>query len=172
MNLPLLLTGSRIVLILPFAMAFYFAPPWVSTAIFVVASLTDWLDGFLARRWQQTSALGAFLDPLADKLLVTTALILLVGRYPDSPWLMFCTLLIIHRELVVTGLRAHFSSPKHAAALTVSAWGKAKTALQMVALVSLLWTERGLFEWGLFLLISATLLTLISLIAYLKQLWH
>ena len=135
-SLPNILTVSRILAIPPFVAAFYLPSPaaeWATFALFVAASLTDWLDGWLARRWRQTSELGALLDPIADKLLVAAALVMLAGagRAP-----VLAVLVILARELMVSGLREYMAT--RSLSLPVTQLAKWKTATQMAALCLLL----------------------------------
>jgi len=177
LNLPNLLTWLRIVLIPLFVGIFYFEKSWVSipnqnlvaTVIFTGAAITDWLDGWLARRWNQTSAFGAFLDPVADKLMVAAALIILVqlGRL-DA----IIALIIIGREIAISALREWMAKIGEARSVAVSALGKVKTVSQMLAIPLLLYhDELGAFDpqrWGTWLIYIAAVLTLISMLWYLK----
>ncbi len=167
MTLPLWLTLGRMFLIPPLVVAFYALPPAVALGLFLLAAVTDWLDGYLARRWHQTSALGAWLDPLADKLLVATALLLLVST-SHSVWLTVMAVILVNRELAVTALRGYLGeqAPPLAAAVAVSFWGKGKTAAQLVALSLLLTREPTAFALGLGLLTVATALSLGSFLEY------
>ncbi len=156
---------------------FYFEKSWVSipnqnlvaTVIFTGAAITDWLDGWLARRWNQTSAFGAFLDPVADKLMVAAALIILVqlGRL-DA----IIALIIIGREITISALREWMAKIGEARSVAVSALGKVKTVSQMLAIPLLLYhDELGAFDpqrWGTWLIYIAAVLTLISMLWYLK----
>ena len=113
-NLPNILTMLRIVLIPIFVVVFYVEEPWASygaAAVFGAAALTDWLDGYLARRLNQTTPFGAFLDPVADKLIVVTALVLLVGHHSDL-WLTLPAIIIVGREIVVSALREWMADPR------------------------------------------------------------
>jgi CDP-diacylglycerol---glycerol-3-phosphate 3-phosphatidyltransferase len=177
LNLPNLLTWLRIVLIPLFVGIFYFEKSWVSipnqnlvaTVIFTGAAITDWLDGWLARRWNQTSAFGAFLDPVADKLMVAAALIILVqlGRL-DA----IIALIIIGREITISALREWMAKIGEARSVAVSALGKVKTVSQMLAIPLLLYhDELGAFDpqrWGTWLIYIAAVLTLVSMVWYLK----
>jgi cardiolipin synthase len=177
LNLPNLLTWLRIVLIPLFVGIFYFEKSWVSipnqnlvaTVIFTGAAITDWLDGWLARRWNQTSAFGAFLDPVADKLMVAAALIILVqlGRL-DA----IIALIIIGREITISALREWMAKIGEARSVAVSALGKVKTVSQMLAIPLLLYhDELGAFDpqrWGTWLIYIAAVLTLVSMLWYLK----
>jgi len=176
-NLPNLLTWLRILLIPLFVGIFYFKVSWVSepnqnlvaTIIFTVAAITDWLDGWLARKLNQTSAFGAFLDPVADKLMVAAALITLVqlGRV-DA----IIALIIIGREITISALREWMAQIGSGKSVAVSLLGKIKTVFQMVAIPLLLYHDRiGVFDpqfWGTWLIYIAALLTLISMAYYLK----
>jgi CDP-diacylglycerol--glycerol-3-phosphate 3-phosphatidyltransferase/cardiolipin synthase len=177
LNLPNLLTWLRIVLIPLFVGIFYFEKSWVSepnqnlvaTIIFTAAAITDWLDGWLARRLNQTSAFGAFLDPVADKLMVAAALIILVqlGRV-DA----IIALIIIGREITISALREWMAQIGQARSVAVSLIGKIKTVSQMIAIPLLLYhDELGGFDpqrWGTWLIYIAAVLTLISMAWYLK----
>jgi CDP-diacylglycerol--glycerol-3-phosphate 3-phosphatidyltransferase len=169
-NLPIALTLFRIVLVPPI-MVFLISSSRVSVliaaAIFVTASFTDWLDGRMARRWNQVTKLGTLLDPVADKLLVAAALISLVHVDMIAAWM---AMLIIGRELAVTGLRGIALSM--GAVVPASSLGKAKTVAQFVAL-TLLILEKGLApDPGLFQLVSrsalwvALVLTVVSGVDY------
>ena len=140
-NLPNILTWLRIWLIPLFVAVFYLPHAWlhehtanvIGTALFALASVTDWLDGWLARKWGVVTVLGKFLDPLADKLIVMAALVMLIplGRVPA--WAVF---VILAREMVVTGLRSIASS--EGVVIAASDLGKYKTIFQMVAIIGLL----------------------------------
>ena len=176
-NLPNLLTWLRIVLIPLFVGIFYFEKSWVSAAnqnlvatiIFTAAAVTDWLDGWLARKLNQTSAFGAFLDPVADKLMVAAALIILVqlGRV-DA----IVALIIIGREIAISALREWMAQIGAARSVAVSVLGKVKTISQMVAIPLLLYHDPiGSFsplQIGTWLIYLAALLTLASMAYYLK----
>lgn len=176
-NLPNLLTWLRIILIPLFVGIFYFEKSWVSapnqnlvaTIIFTAAAITDWLDGWLARRLNQTSAFGAFLDPVADKLMVAAALIILVQLERVDA---IIALIIIGREIAISALREWMANIGKAKSVTVSFLGKIKTASQMVAIPLLLYHDRiGGFDpqrVGTWLIYLAALLTLGSMAYYLK----
>lgn len=180
-NIPILLTWLRIVLI-PLLIGIYYVPEsWASlqernliaTLVFVVAGLTDWFDGYLARRWEQSTPFGAFLDPVADKLMVTVALVLLVEEHANL-WLSLPAVIIIGREIVVSALREWMAELGARAQVAVSRLGKWKTAAQMVALVILLGNPPQLTVWvgmGYVLLIIAAALTLWSMLQYLLAAW-
>jgi cardiolipin synthase len=177
LNIPNLLTWLRIVLIPLFVGIFYFEKSWVSlpnqnlvaTVIFTLAAVTDWFDGWLARKLNQTSAFGAFLDPVADKLMVAAALIILLqlGRI-DA----IVTLIIIGREIAISALREWMALLGESKSIAVSFVGKFKTASQMVAIPLLLYDDPlGAFDphvVGTWLIYIAAALTLISMFYYLK----
>src|SRR5215212_1931542 len=145
-NIPNLLTWLRIVLIPLFVGIFYFEKSWVSepnqnlvaTVIFTAAAITDWLDGWLARRWNQTTAFGAFLDPVADKVMVAAALITLVQLYRVDA---IVALIIIGREITISALREWMAKIGEAKSVAVSALGKLKTISQMLAIPLLLYHD-------------------------------
>lgn len=174
MNIPNILTLLRIILIPVFVGTFYL--PWsaaneITTIIFALAVATDWFDGYLARRWNQTSAFGAFLDPVADKLIVSTALVFLVQANP-SPWVAIPAAVIIGREITISALREWMAEIGQRTKVAVSMVGKIKTTAQMTALLLLLYKEPFLtlpiYEIGFVLLYIAAILTLWSMIVYLR----
>ncbi len=180
-NLPNILTLLRIALIPVFAVLFYLPVPWAHvavTVVFAIAAITDWLDGYLARRWQQTSAFGAFLDPVADKLMVAAALVMLVDVNP-TPFsdllLVLPAVVIIGREIVISALREWMAEIGDRTSVAVSTIGKIKTSAQMLALLLLLYREPlGEFptaEIGFVLLYVAAGLTLWSMVIYLRAAW-
>jgi CDP-diacylglycerol--glycerol-3-phosphate 3-phosphatidyltransferase len=146
----------------------------LSALLFAVAAVTDWMDGYLARRWGQVSHLGAFLDPVADKLMVAVALVLLVEAHP-SPVLALPAAVIIGREITVSALREWMAELGARSRVAVSAVGKFKTGAQMVA-ITLLILHQPLFGLpiyaiGLFLFYLAAILTLWSMLIYLRLAW-
>lgn len=171
-NVPNILTLIRIGAI-PLLMGVFVIPGWpgyvASAVIFLLAAVTDWVDGYWARRYQQTSAFGAFLDPVADKLMVATALVLLTA---DERAPAILTVIIIGREITISALREWMAEIGKRAAVAVSWMGKFKTAAQMVAIVLLLLhgPVYGLDAhfWGTVLLTLAAILTLWSMILYLR----
>ncbi len=176
-TIPNLLTLLRIALIPVFVVVFYWPTPWsrvLCTLIFGAAALTDWLDGYLARRWQQTSPLGAFLDPVADKLMVTAVLVLLVQADP-RPLVALPAAVIIGREVTVSALREWMAETGARAEVAVSMVGKLKTTAQMVALLLLIWQAPlwgiPIQTLGLICLYVAVLLTLWSMVLYLQAAW-
>ncbi|GEN22300.1 CDP-diacylglycerol--glycerol-3-phosphate 3-phosphatidyltransferase [Halomonas cupida] len=175
MNIPNLLTLARIVFIPLLVVLFYLPFSWsmpVAAALFALASITDWLDGYLARRWDQSTPFGAFLDPVADKLMVVVALALLIEDY-DAMWLTLPALVIIGREIVISALREWMAEMGKRGSVAVSWIGKVKTTLQMVALLLLLAFPAGhlIAELGVVILYVAALLTLSSMIQYLRAAW-
>ena len=175
-NIPNLLTWLRILLIPVFVTAFYLpdatlAPHLknlISTGVFLLAAITDWLDGYLARKLNQSSAFGAFLDPVADKLMVAAALIVLVKLGRADAIIAF---IIIGREITISALREWMAKLGESRSVTVSMLGKIKTAFQMLAILLLLYHERLLGVdcqmVGSLLLYLAALLTLWSMGYYL-----
>jgi len=176
-NIPNLLTALRILLIPVFVGVFYLPfnrARLACTVIFAVAALTDWWDGYLARRWGQESPFGAFLDPVADKLMVAVALVLLVQAEP-TPLLAMPAAVIVGREITVSALREWMAELGVRAAVDVSLLGKFKTTLQMLAIGMLIYrdTLHGLpiFQTGLALLYLSAILTLWSMVVYLRAAW-
>jgi CDP-diacylglycerol--glycerol-3-phosphate 3-phosphatidyltransferase len=162
-NLPNILTLGRIILILPFAMLFFHgsaATRWEALGLFVLAAVTDWLDGHLARRLHQESALGRMMDPIADKLLVTTAIILLVATGNITGWSIAAALLILLREIAVSGFREHLGPM--GVVVPVSTLAKWKTTVQLVATGILIAPVEAVQPVGLIALWVATVLTLIT----------
>ncbi|MBZ9560297.1 MULTISPECIES: CDP-diacylglycerol--glycerol-3-phosphate 3-phosphatidyltransferase [Modicisalibacter] len=175
MNIPNILTMARIVFIPLLVILFYLPYAWsflVTAALFALAAVTDWLDGYLARRWDQSTPFGAFLDPVADKVMVAVALALLIERF-DSAWLTLPALVIIGREIVISALREWMAEMGKRASVAVSWIGKIKTTLQMVALLLLLASPPGtwLSDLGVVTLYLAAILTLWSMIQYLRAAW-
>ncbi|MBL1140960.1 MAG: CDP-diacylglycerol--glycerol-3-phosphate 3-phosphatidyltransferase [Proteobacteria bacterium] len=177
MNIPNQLTLLRILLIPVFVLVFYLPFEWnnlVACIIFVLAAVTDILDGYLARKLNQTSSLGAFLDPVADKLMVAAALVLLVQQNPNI-YLALAAAVIIGREITVSALREWMAEVGARSKVAVSVLGKIKTIAQMVALGFLIFENSvfGLpvYQIGLILLYIAAFLTLISMFQYLLAAW-
>lgn len=176
-NLANLLTWLRIVLIPLFVGVFYFEKSWVSepnqnlvaTIIFIAAAITDWLDGLAARRLNQTSAFGAFLDPVADKLMVAAALIILVQLSRIDA---IVALIIIGREITISALREWMAQIGESRSVAVSVLGKVKTASQMIAIPMLLYHDQlegfDPQQSGTWLIYFAAVLTLFSMAWYLK----
>ena len=178
MNIPNTLTLLRILLIPVFIAVFYLPQPWapaLATFIFWFAAITDWFDGYLARKLQQQSALGAFIDPLADKLMVIAALLLIITKDPHNNWLLFSALIIIARELIISSLREWMAGLGKGDVVAVSFAGKAKTVAQMFALLFLIYKQDifGLptYLFGIGLLVWAAFLTIVSMFVYIRSAW-
>lgn len=176
-NLPNLLTLLRIVLIPVLVLVYYLPVSWAYAAaafIFGLAAVTDWLDGYLARKLNQESAFGAFMDPVADKLIVVVAIVLLVEAHPQ-PWLAIPSMIIISREVAVSALREWMAELGKRAAVKVSFVGKLKTTAQLASILLMIYYAPlfGLptFQVGLVLYYIAALLTLYSMIIYLRAAW-
>ncbi len=181
-NLPNSLTWLRILLIPLFVAVFYLPDGWLpkgtinltATLIFALAAVTDWLDGWLARRLNQMSAFGAFLDPVADKLMVAAALIVLVDLDRAG---VDVALIIIGREIAISALREWMAKVGRADNVAVSFIGKLKTTAQMIAILMLLYHE-PILGWphtgqiGRLLLYLAAVLTLWSMLHYLFLAWR
>ncbi|MDQ7732822.1 CDP-diacylglycerol--glycerol-3-phosphate 3-phosphatidyltransferase [Halomonas sp. SpR1] len=175
MNIPNILTLARIAFIPLLVVLFYLPFSWsmpVAAGLFGLASITDWLDGYLARRWNQSTPFGAFLDPVADKLMVVVALALLIELY-DTLVLTLPALVIIGREIVISALREWMAEMGKRGMVAVSWVGKLKTTLQMVSLLILLALPptHELALLGVVVLYTAAILTLWSMVQYLKAAW-
>ncbi|NVL46110.1 CDP-diacylglycerol--glycerol-3-phosphate 3-phosphatidyltransferase [Pseudomonas syringae pv. actinidiae] len=176
MNIPNLITVLRVLLIPIFILLFYMPYHWsyiCASAVFAFAAATDWLDGYLARRLEQSTPFGAFLDPVADKLMVAVALVLLVQAHANL-WLTLPAAVIIGREIVISALREWMAEIGARAQVAVSNMGKWKTAAQMLALVILLGNPPAVTFWVIFgyaLLLVAAGLTLWSMVQYLRAAW-
>jgi CDP-diacylglycerol--glycerol-3-phosphate 3-phosphatidyltransferase/cardiolipin synthase len=179
LNVPNLVTFSRIILIPLIVGVFYLPDAWISyTAknqvaawIFIVAAVTDWLDGYLARRLNQTSAFGAFLDPVADKLIVVGALVVLLYLARVDP---LVALIIVGREIAISALREWMAVLGQGKSVAVAFIGKLKTVTQMVAIPLLLYHDPllGLVDsqWlGTLLISAAAVLTVVSMLYYLRR---
>ncbi|WP_153099842.1 CDP-diacylglycerol--glycerol-3-phosphate 3-phosphatidyltransferase [Paraburkholderia hayleyella] len=184
-NFPIFLTWLRIVLI-PLVVGVFYLPDamlsatnrnWAAAIIFILAALTDWFDGFLARKWNQTSAFGAFLDPVADKLMVTAALLVLVqlARLDAA-----IALVIVGREITISALREWMAQIGASKSVAVNSLGKFKTACQMIAIpMLLLYGPLSLGGgyvidtriYGLWLIYLAAFLTIWSMFYYMKLAW-
>lgn len=177
MNIPNSLTLLRIVLIPVFVLVFYLPFKWSNFAacfIFSFAAITDLLDGYLARKLGQISALGEFLDPVADKLMIAVVLVLLVAQDPRA-LLALPAAVIIGREITVSALREWMAQLGARSKVAVSVYGKIKTIAQMVALILLVYRDDLLglpvYTIGLILLYIATTLTLWSMLQYIVSAW-
>ncbi len=172
-NFPISLTWLRILLIPVLVAIFYISWYWsqpLASLIFTLAGITDWADGYLARKFNQTSRFGAFLDPVADKLLVATALVILTQTY-NALWMTIPAIIIIGREITISALREWMAQMGQRSKVSVAFIGKLKTATQMLALVLLLY-HQPVFGWspvmlGIVLLDIAAALTLVSMLKYL-----
>lgn len=179
LNIPNVVTLSRIVLI-PLIIGLYYLPDaWLSlqgknlaaTVVFILAAATDWLDGYLARRLNQTSAFGAFLDPVADKLIVVGALVALLHLNRVD---MLVALIIVGREIAISALREWMAKLGQAKSVAVAFVGKLKTVGQMIAIPLLLYSDE-LFgfidcQWlGTVLINIAAVLTVLSMLYYVRQ---
>ena len=180
LNTPNLVTLSRIILI-PVLIGVYYTPDgWltreaqnvIGTSVFILAGITDWLDGYLARRLNQMSAFGAFLDPVADKLIVVAALVVLLHLEPPRVH-AFVALIIIGREIAISALREWMAKVGQAKSVAVAFVGKLKTVSQMVAIPLLLFHDHLLgldCQWlGTILINVAAVLTVISMLYYLRK---
>lgn len=177
MNIPNLLTMFRLILIPVIVIVYYLPFQWVylvTSILFIVAAVTDWFDGYLARKLGQMTPFGAFLDPVADKLIVAAALVILVEAHA-SPFMTIPAVIIIGREIVISALREWMAEAGKRASVAVNMLGKLKTTMQMVAIIVLLaqapGTENFVSNVGLVILQVAAALTLWSMIVYLKAAW-
>jgi CDP-diacylglycerol---glycerol-3-phosphate 3-phosphatidyltransferase len=176
-NLPNTLTLTRIILIPVFIVIYYLPWSWshgAAAVVFFVASFTDWLDGYLARKLGQLSPFGAFLDPVADKLLVASSLLILVGEHTIH-WITLPAVVIVGREIVISGLREWMAEIGRRASVAVNFVGKIKTAAQMTSLLLLIAYRPG-FEYlqilGVLLLYVASILTIWSMVIYFLIAWR
>jgi CDP-diacylglycerol--glycerol-3-phosphate 3-phosphatidyltransferase len=174
LNLPNLLSLLRIAIIPLLVVTFYLPFDWarpLTAALFGIAGLTDWLDGYLARKWDQTSRMGAFLDPVADKLIVAAVLVLLVAD-AGSLWVTIPALVIISREITISALREWMAEVGQRSKVAVSYLGKVKTTTQIIALLLLLFQQPlfglPIYTLGMIMLYIAAALTLWSMIDYLR----
>ena len=173
-NIPNILTGFRIILIPFFVVCYYLPVSWAAPAaafIFFLAGITDILDGYLARKLDQSTPFGAFLDPVADKIMVAVSLVMIVEHYAVI-WITIPAMIMICREIIISALREWMAELGERANVAVSSLGKIKTAAQMMALFLLIWQHSIEMEWvGFTLLYIATVLTLWSMVIYLKAAW-
>src|SRR3990167_7367218 len=177
MNIPLILTVLRIVAIPVIAIIYMLPFSWahpVASLLLALAAFTDWLDGYLARSWSQMTQLGAFLDPVADKLLVAVALVMVLSSHL-IPYLGIAAAVIIGREIAISALREWMSTIGKRVGVRVTHIAKYKTAIQMLALGMLVWYHPGSYDWfawvGPILLYFAAILTIWSMCIYLKAAW-
>ncbi|WP_373829621.1 CDP-diacylglycerol--glycerol-3-phosphate 3-phosphatidyltransferase [Neisseria dentiae] len=180
-NLPIFLTWMRVLLIPVFTALFYLPGGWIdpqtvnwtAAVIFAAAAVTDWFDGFLARLWKQTSDFGAFLDPVADKLMVAVALLLLVSL--NRTYVIFA-MIIIGREITISALREWMAQMGKRGSVAVATIGKLKTTAQMAAILLLLVGLEDFHGFDLILIgnimmFIASVLTIWSMFYYLKMAW-
>lgn len=172
MNIPNILTLARIIMIPLMVICYYWLQPHggiYAAILFSLAAVTDWFDGYLARKLNQQTALGAFLDPVADKLIVAIALVLLVETFQNT-WLTIPAMIIVGREIVISALREWMAELGKRQNIAVSLLGKLKTSAQMLSIVLLLASEGTgiLADIGFSCLTLAAALTLWSMVVYLK----
>ena len=177
LTLPTAVTLFRIALIPLFVIVFYLPFSWANiaaAAIFALASVSDWADGYLARSMQQESSFGAFLDPVADKLMVVVIIVLLVQANP-SIYVALPSVIIVAREITVSALREWMAQIGSSATVKVSFIGKTKTVAQMFALGFMIFSEPFLglpiFDIGLAIYYLAAILTIVSMVIYLRAAW-
>jgi CDP-diacylglycerol--glycerol-3-phosphate 3-phosphatidyltransferase len=184
MNIPNILTLFRILMIPVFVLVFYLPVDWRhlgAALIFAVAGWTDWFDGYIARKFNMTSPLGAFLDPVADKLMVVISIVLIVEQY-ETPWIAVPALVIIGREIIITALREWMAEYGNRADVKVSFIGKVKTLWQLGAIFFLILgaAQPSIYDvfgiplfvvLGYFSLYISVALTLWSMFIYLKASW-
>lgn len=177
MNIPNLLTLLRVAVIPVVLILFYLPYPYsrqIAFCLYAAACVTDWIDGYLARKWGQTSKFGAFLDPVADKLLVAVSLVMILEAEPNSVLAMLVAI-IIGREITVSALREWMAELGQRTSVAVGWIGKLKTIFQMVAIGCMLWKIPLLgipfYEIGFALLFAAAVLTVWSMLIYLRAAW-
>jgi len=174
-NVPNILTMFRILLIPVFLFCFYSTHEharFMAAFVFWLAAITDALDGYLARKLQQSTPFGAFLDPVADKAMVTAALVL-VAVDMQTLWVTIPAFVMVSREIIISGLREWMASLGKSAQVKVSWIGKYKTAAQMLALIGLIWQPvQWITDLGMLLLFIATVLTVWSMFDYLRAARH
>ena len=178
LTLPNQLTLARIAVLPVFVLVFYMPlfglNNYILTVLYFFAGITDWFDGYLARKWQQQSAFGAFLDPVADKLLVAVALVLIASKHNDI-FITISSAIIIGREITISALREWMANIGQTNTVAVSIIGKIKTTAQMLAIGFLLYEapigDFNVLLTGISLLVIAALLTLWSMLIYLKAAW-
>jgi CDP-diacylglycerol--glycerol-3-phosphate 3-phosphatidyltransferase len=177
LSIPNIITITRIILIPFFVIAFYLPTRHagvITAAIFCLAGVTDWLDGFLARKLNQSTRFGAFLDPVADKLIVVVALVLLVGEY-GSVWITIPAAVIVSREITISALREWMAEIGQRTSVSVNYIGKLKTVIQILSIILLLVQPADFSLWsvkfGVALMYLAAFLTLWSMSSYLRAAW-
>ena len=177
LTIPTILTLFRIALIPVLVIVFYLPQHWTNfaaTFVFALGALTDWADGWIARRWNQYSAFGAFLDPVADKLAVTVALLLIVELH-HTHWMTLLAVVIVGREIAISALREWMAEVGAGGKVKVAWLGKIKTIVQMLAICFLLYRQDlvglPIFLIGEVMLSVAAALTLVSGYGYLRAAW-
>ena len=177
MNIPTVLTLLRLLAIPVFGVIYFLPFSWahpVAAMIVLLAAITDWLDGYLARTLSQTTEFGAFLDPVVDKLMVAIALIFVVGQHYIA-FLSIPAAIIVGREIAISALREWMAEVGKRASMAVTFVAKLKTTLQMISLIFLLWYAPGkslsILWFGVVLLCISALLTLWTMVVYLKIAW-
>ena len=175
MSIPNIITSLRVILIPVLVLIFYLPFEWrhlAAALVFIIAGISDWLDGYIARKWDQHTEFGAFFDPVADKLIVAVALILLIEEHA-SIWLTIPAMVIIGREIVISALREWMAELGKRTSVAVSFVGKLKTTLQMAAIIVLLLDDPNslVAKLGLVLLYLTVVLTLWSMFVYLRAAW-
>ena len=177
LNIPNSLTVSRIIMVPILVLVFYWPfenHELVASGLFALAAITDWVDGYLARKLGQMTEFGAFLDPVADKLMVVIALVLLVEQR-DNIVFTLAACVIVGREIVISALREWMAELGERTSVAVSYIGRVKTAFQMIAIIALLALPPDAETWMLglayFMLYAAAILTLWSMFVYLKAAW-
>lgn len=170
-TIPNILTALRVIMIPVFLVTFYLPVSWAGFAaafIFALAAVTDWLDGYLARKLNQQSPFGAFLDPVADKLIVAAALVMIAVEF-QTLWVTIPALVMICREILISALREWMAELGKRGNVAVSSMGKVKTVAQMVSLTWLVWNPHPIaYICALVLFYVATVLTFWSMFSYLK----
>lgn len=170
-------TFLRVLLIPVFILIYYSGLPWhhfIAAGIYVFACITDWLDGYLARKLNQCTAFGAFLDPVADKLLVTVSLVMLAANF-SSPWFVIPASVMVGREILISALREWMATNNARDSVAVAYVGKLKTTFQMIAIIILLAVDPTGEDWfwmvGFVLIYIAAGLTLWSMVTYIRNAW-
>ncbi|UAJ64791.1 CDP-diacylglycerol--glycerol-3-phosphate 3-phosphatidyltransferase [Candidatus Schneideria nysicola] len=174
LNIPIWLTLIRIVMIPFFVLAFYLPVEWSSIAcvlLFGIAAITDWFDGFLARRWKQITRFGTFLDPVADKIMMAMAFTLVIEEF-HSWWITLPSTFMIAREIIISALREWMAEIGKRDNISVSCIGKIKTSIQMFSAIALLYrSEKYIILIGTITLYIAALLALWSMWNYFHAVW-
>ena len=177
LTVPTTITLFRIVLIPIFVVVFYLPYAWANLAaafIFGLASVTDWIDGYLARLLKQESSFGAFLDPVADKLMVVVAIVLIVQAHP-SIYIALPSIIIVAREISISALREWMAELGSSTSVQVSFVGKAKTTAQLFSLLLMIYAEPiaqiPIFQIGLGFYYLAVIFTIVSMVIYLRAAW-